>query len=68
MNSNRNSTVSGGFISKQSNGTVEPPPLSRSNVPANSVSLPPYRSNIIILFDVKPVFLLSSSLNRFSLL
>ncbi|WZZ76385.1 hypothetical protein YC2023_087755 [Brassica napus] len=36
---------------------TEPPPLSRSNVPANPVSLPPYRSNIIILFDAKPVFL-----------
>ncbi|CDY66078.1 BnaAnng21460D, partial [Brassica napus] len=36
---------------------TEPPPLSRSNVPANPVSLPPYRSNIIILFDAMPVFL-----------
>ncbi|KAL0761636.1 hypothetical protein Bca101_077786 [Brassica carinata] len=36
---------------------TEPPPLSRSNVPANLVSLPPYRSNIIIPFDAKPCFL-----------
>ncbi|KAH0892280.1 hypothetical protein HID58_054709, partial [Brassica napus] len=36
---------------------MEPPPLSRSNIPANPVSLPPYRSNIIILFDAKPIFL-----------
>ncbi|KAG5406669.1 hypothetical protein IGI04_012788 [Brassica rapa subsp. trilocularis] len=57
MNSNRNSTVSGVLSRSNQTELTEPPPLSRSNVPANPVSLPPYRSNIIILFDAMPVFL-----------
>ncbi|CAF2148919.1 unnamed protein product [Brassica napus] len=58
MNSNRNSTVSGVLSRSNQTELTEPPPLSRSNVPANPVSLPPYRSNIIILFDAMPVFFL----------